>query len=258
MRGAAAAAGGGAAELAVKIVGGVAEKVRALREVEGLPPGAVDEALALVRREVEACLPPPEPPAPVELAALFGDVAAEARAAAGRAGRAVEVEVDLPAGPLVAEAPRRLLGEALLSLVRNGIEHTPDEGRVRLAARALAGEAKIVVSVRDTGVGITVENRPFVLGGFYHTQDTQRYSSRRPYECGAGGKGLDLLRLKVIAERYGWPLDLASERCRFIPTDADECPGRISACRHCVDGRETCFRSGFTEVTLVLPRRPAR
>jgi signal transduction histidine kinase len=190
----------------------------------------------------------PELPVRLDAGALLEDALARARAAAP--GRAVEIAVEAPADLAVA-APRRPIERALDALLKNAIEATPDEGRIELAAAA-DGAGAVALVVRDLGVGIPEEGRRHVFDGFYHVQPTEHYSSKRPYEFGAGGKGLELVRLKAAAARHGWRVALASERCKFIPAAADACPGRISACPHC-RARGDCLGSGGTSFTLVLP-----
>ena len=92
-------------------------------------------------------------------------------------------------------------------------------------------------------MGITPENQKMIFGGFFHTQDTMLYSSKRPYDFNAGGTGSDLLRTQVFSERYGFSVDFNSIRCGYIPTDKDLCPGRISACRF-ISNADGCFASG--------------
>ncbi|MCC6623926.1 MAG: GAF domain-containing protein [Deltaproteobacteria bacterium] len=187
-------------------------------------------------------------PVRVALAPLIDAIVTAARAEA--TGRVLELIVDAAPG-LEALVVPEALRSSLSGFVRNAIENTPDEGRVVITARADV-EGAAVIAIHDHGVGISRANLPHVFEGFFHTQDTERYSSRRAFEFDAGGKGLDLLRIKAIAERHGWDLSLDSERCRFIPSDADACPGRISACAHCASAA-TCHTSGWTEVRLVVP-----
>ena len=71
------------------------------------------------------------------------------------------------------------------------------------------------------------------------------YSSKRPFDFNAGGKGADLLRMKIFSERYGFKIEMTSSRCLYIPLDKDICPGKISACDHCRE-REDCLESGGT------------
>ena len=65
-------------------------------------------------------------------------------------------------------------------------------------------DAGIVLRVTDRGIGITAENQASLLDGLFHTEETDLYSTKRPFEFGAGGKGLELLRIKHYAERYGF------------------------------------------------------
>jgi signal transduction histidine kinase len=164
--------------------------------------------------------------------------------------RDVEMVTKVEDGVAV-EAPREPLRVTLDGLIRNAIENTPDESRVEIEARR-DEEGLVLIIVRDFGVGITAESQKHLFEGFYHTQETDRYSSKRPYAFDAGGKGLDLLRTRTFAKRFGWDLELESERCRFIPTEADVCPGRISACARCEE-LKTCLGSGYTEFRLRLP-----
>ncbi len=71
-----------------------------------------------------------------------------------------------------------------------------------------------------------------IFKGFFHTQPTQHYSSKTQYAFNAGGTGTDLLRMQTYAERLGFKIDFSSQRCRFIPDDADACPGSLSLCEN--------------------------
>jgi hypothetical protein len=82
------------------------------------------------------------------------------------------------------------------------------------------------------------------------------YSSKRPYAFNAGGKGADLLRIKILAERYGFQITQASRRCRFIPRESDLCPDRISRCPF-YQSAEDCLHSGETEFSVYFPKKPA-
>jgi signal transduction histidine kinase len=116
-----------------------------------------------------------------------------------------------------------------------------DEGIIEINARLEDDE--ICIAFQDYGVGITPQNQKLIFGGFFHTQDTNLYSSKKPYEFNAGGSGSDLLRTKVFSERYGFSVDFDSTRCKFIPTDREMCPGRISACQS-ITKKSDCLSSG--------------
>jgi PAS domain S-box-containing protein len=134
--------------------------------------------------------------------------------------------------------------------LRNAIENTPDEGRIEIR---LKQEGEYVrMAFQDFGVGITPENQKWIFGGFFHTQDTHNYASKKPYLFNAGGAGADLLRAKVLSERLNLRLEFSSTRCRYLPSDEAECPGRISLCPF-VTGREDCLSFGGSLFTLLLP-----
>ncbi len=142
-----------------------------------------------------------------------------------------------------------LAGTVALS-IENAIENTPDEGKIEVVVKP-AGEGTLL-AVRDYGVGITRENQTRIFEGFFATQETMNYSSKNPFDFNAGGKGADLLRMKIFSERYGFKIELTSSRCRLIPKDADTCPGRISQCPRCQKGR-TCHQTVATIFSLYFP-----
>lgn len=143
-----------------------------------------------------------------------------------------------------------ILKDMLKGLLKNAVENTPDGGRVEVIIKQ--GDGDVSLSVTDRGTGITETNQPHIFEGFFHTQDTDLYGSRKVYDFGAGGKGLDLFQMKVYARRFGFDISMTSSRCVYIPTDADICPGNISSCRH-ISGPEGCLKSGATTFCLTFP-----
>jgi light-regulated signal transduction histidine kinase (bacteriophytochrome) len=142
---------------------------------------------------------------------------------------------------------RQTLDEVLDGLLKNAIENTPDEGLIRVWFERQG--ASLRLTVEDYGIGITAENQAFIFDGLFHTQETDAYTSKKPYDFYAGGKGLDLRRMKLYGQRFGFGLAVESRRCVYIPTDRDLCPGRISACPHC-KRPEDCLASGGSAFTL--------
>jgi len=144
----------------------------------------------------------------------------------------------------------RILEEILEGLLKNAIENTPDEGMIRIVVEPKG--PKVLLRVQDFGIGITPENQTYIFDGLFPTQETDLYSSKRPYEFNAGGKGLELLQMKVYGQRYGLELSTESQRCIHIPTDQDLCSGKISACPHC-QTQEDCLKSGGSIFTVSFP-----
>jgi signal transduction histidine kinase len=170
----------------------------------------------------------------------------EARRAKGQ--REVEIVQDFVKGVTIT-ANRSALEKVCSGILRNAIENTPDQGKIEVTAK-IEGK-QLVIHFRDFGTGITAENQKLLFTGFFHTQDTSRYSTKAPYDFNAGGSGADLLRTKVFSERYGFSIDFESTRCKYIPEDTDQCQGRISLCKF-IDDKSDCFASG-TVFTLRIP-----
>jgi PAS domain S-box-containing protein len=147
-----------------------------------------------------------------------------------------------------------ILQNVVEGLLRNAIENTPEGGLIRLVVEQ--ENAKVVLHIRDYGVGITRENQAYVFDGLFHTRETELYASKKPYDFGAGGKGLDLLRMKIYGQRFGFDLSMTSKRCVYIPRDQDLCPGDISRCPHVANERE-CTESGGTTFTVAFQPKKA-
>lgn len=146
--------------------------------------------------------------------------------------------------------PPEILRKITVGLIRNAVENTPDSSRVELSVRT--GKPGPEFEVRDYGTGITAERQRLIFENFSSATDTMQYSTGRPYDFGAGGRGFDLLRMKIFSERYNFKIRLQSKRCRFIPTDQDRCPGNVNRCEHC-NASQDCLTSGGTSVVVQFP-----
>lgn len=168
--------------------------------------------------------------------------------------RQVEIVTHLESVPSIC-IPPDVLEKILDGLIKNAIENTPDEGRIDVTVRRKG--TGVELEVHDYGVGITEENQKRIFEGFFTTQETIAYSSKQPFDFNAGGKGADLLRMKIFSERYNFKIDMHSSRCRFITKESDICPGRISNCSFCTR-EEDCHHSGGTTFTLYFPPAPGQ
>ena len=166
--------------------------------------------------------------------------------------RQVEIRRHLePASPVC--VPLDDLQKVIDGLIKNAIENTPDEGEIAVFVKKKGEGSELVV--RDYGMGITEENQKRIFEGFFTTQETMAYSSKRPFDFNAGGKGADLLRMKIFSERYNFRIDMESSRCPCLPNGEDVCPGRISECKFCKD-KPGCHQMGGTTFTLFFPPSP--
>jgi signal transduction histidine kinase len=110
------------------------------------------------------------------------------------------VVVDLPAGLPPVQADPERVGQVLRNLVRNARQHTPPDGTVTIAARALPGWVEILV--RDTGSGIAAEHLPYVFERFYRADPARARST--------GGAGLGLAIVKQLVEAQGGRVEVES------------------------------------------------
>jgi len=162
--------------------------------------------------------------------------------------RKVKVITRLDTSPPV-HLPREVLEKIFDGLLKNAIENTPDEGKIEIEVKRKGKGTELLI--RDYGVGIVEDAQNRIFEGFFSTQDAMDYSSKRPFDFNAGGKGIELLRIKIFSERYNFKIDMTSTRCRFIPKSSDICPGKISECRFCKK-TEDCFHSGGTSFLSIF------
>jgi signal transduction histidine kinase len=98
------------------------------------------------------------------------------------------------------EADRDKLEKIVLNLVFNALKFTPAGGRVEL--RAEKKEETFVVTVSDTGMGISEKNLPFVFDRFWQADGT----SKRKYQ----GVGIGLALVKELTEVQGGKVEVQS------------------------------------------------
>ncbi len=146
-----------------------------------------------------------------------------------------------------------VLKEIIEGLVKNAIENSPDGANILVSLEQK--DDRVWLHVADSGVGITEENKKYILDGLFHTKETEMYASKKAYDFGAGGKGFELLRMKTYGRRFGFDVSFKSTRCVNIPNDQDLCPGKISLCPHC-ETSEDCGKSGGTTFSVSFPIRP--
>ncbi len=145
--------------------------------------------------------------------------------------------------------PEDVLMKILEGLIRNAVENTPEKGEINVSVIKKKGGC--LLNIEDFGVGITDENMALLFENYFMTYNTNDYSSRRPYDFGAGGRGFDLLRMKLFSEQYNFHIKISSVRCRHI-NDNFSCPGSIDKCNKCSSITQ-CKQSGGTLVSVFFP-----
>ncbi|MBU0991269.1 MAG: PAS domain S-box protein [Proteobacteria bacterium] len=167
--------------------------------------------------------------------------------------RAVQINTRLEeVSPLI--LPSESVRKIVDGLIKNAIENTPDEGEINVSVQQLSEGIELIVE--DHGVGIIEDAQKRIFEGFFTTQDTMFYSTKRPYDFNAGGKGADLLRMKIFSERYQFTLKMNSVRCSHLPLESNVCPGRISQCSM-KDAMNCCQRKSGTVFSVFFPKTAA-
>jgi PAS domain S-box-containing protein len=153
---------------------------------------------------------------PVSLAAVI-DAALESQRSAAVAKRlTVTTEID-PAARLVADAGR--LQQVFMNLISNAVKFTPPGGRVTI--RAAGASSSVVVSVSDTGRGMSPDILPYVFEPFRQAEG--------PHSRVHTGLGLGLAIVRHLVELHGGTVSVTSEGAELGSTFTVTLPADIEA-----------------------------
>ena len=147
--------------------------------------------------------------------------------------------------------PPEILDIITNGIIRNAFEYTPDAGKIDIILKNTQDYPELIVT--DYGIGFTKEKLHLIFENYFSPPESMDYSTKNPYDFNAGGRGFDLLRIKIFSERYHFKIWIDSNRCGNIPEDNDICPGDIHLCRACTT-IDDCFNSGGTIVHIKFQR----
>src|SRR6059058_4405966 len=116
------------------------------------------------------------------------------------AGKNLRLELEVPDNFPTVRADERRLEEVVHNLLDNAVKYSHQNGRILIQARA--PDQKVVLSVRDEGVGIAANDLPRIFERFYRTD---RARSRE-----LAGTGLGLSIVKHIAQLHGGRVEAES------------------------------------------------
>lgn len=109
--------------------------------------------------------------------------------------------VDVPERGLLVDADPTRLGQVVSNLLTNAAKYTPPGGHIIVRAQRI--EEAVVLSVRDTGIGIAPEVLPHVFDLFVQ--------ERQAIDRAQGGLGLGLTIVRSLIERHGGSVSARSE-----------------------------------------------
>ena len=135
---------------------------------------------------------------PVSVATVIDAALESERGAAAAKRLTITTEIE-PAAGLVADAGR--LQQVFVNLISNAVKFTPPGGRV--AIRAVSRPRSVVVSVSDTGRGMSPDILPFVFEPFRQAEGAHSRVHT--------GLGLGLAIVRHLVELHGGTVSVASE-----------------------------------------------
>jgi two-component system phosphate regulon sensor histidine kinase PhoR len=135
---------------------------------------------------------------PIELDSFVGKAVTLLEAEAARKN----IELVLQAEPgLYVEADEDRLRQIIVNLLSNGINYTPEGGKVSIKVEGL-GDDHIRVQISDTGIGIPKKDLPRIFERFYRVDKARSRSS--------GGTGLGLSIVKHLIELHKGTISVTS------------------------------------------------
>lgn len=103
--------------------------------------------------------------------------------------------------PIWIRASRDRVKQMLINLIDNAIKYTPEEGSITVLVEELGN--KVVLRIRDTGIGIAKEHIPRIFERFYRVDKSRSRSQ--------GGTGLGLAIVKHIVLSMKGKIEVSSE-----------------------------------------------
>jgi two-component system phosphate regulon sensor histidine kinase PhoR len=152
----------------------------------------IDDLLSLSRVELSAHV---RPDTLVDIVPIIRQVADGLEPLAGE--RQVQIEIDLPATPVVIAGDREELLRLFENLIENALKYGASGGKVMVSLTSAAspdGAGEVRVVVRDFGPGIAPEHLPRLTERFYRVDVGDSRAQ--------GGTGLGLSLVKHIVNRH--------------------------------------------------------
>jgi signal transduction histidine kinase len=113
----------------------------------------------------------------------------------------IAFSAEIPSDRLLMNGDEDLLEQLWLILLDNAVKYTPEGGNIRFAMRSV--NSRMEVSVRDSGIGISSQELPYVYDRFWRA-DRVRSRSR-------GGVGLGLSIARWIVDSHRGHIEVNSE-----------------------------------------------
>lgn len=94
---------------------------------------------------------------------------------------------------VIVKGDRDMLRQATANLISNAVRYTPAPGTISVTVKK--GDIMASIAVRDTGIGLSAEERRMVFKRFWRAEESRQRQS--------GGLGVGLAVVKEIVDRHG-------------------------------------------------------
>jgi signal transduction histidine kinase len=141
------------------------------------------------------------PVQPVVVAGIVDQVVADLAPLARQKQQTIRIEAAQAIEPALT-APL-LLREALSNLISNAVKYTPENGEISVWAERGPAPHTIVLGVRDSGIGLSPEDKKQLFTKFFRSSDPRVQRER--------GSGLGLAVTHALVKRIGGTITVDSE-----------------------------------------------
>jgi len=159
-----------------------------MRRLEGLTANLLD--LSRLEAGIQ------EERRPVDVSLLLVGLSEVYASRAEQAGSTLQLE--LPGAPMMVQGYDVSLRQAVGNLLDNAIKFTPPGGQIQLSL--YQDDGRVVISVKDTGIGIPGEDLPHLFRRFHRGRNAASYL----------GSGLGLAITQSIIQAHGGTIEVRS------------------------------------------------
>jgi len=139
---------------------------------------------------------------PVALRDLAGGVVESVRETLNQKG--LKIKMEMPEKPALVNVDLEAMALVISNLVGNAVKYTPNGGEITVRIEpAGATPGKVVFSVEDSGIGISLADLKKITMGFYRTEEGREQ---------AEGFGLGLKIANELLGLHGSRLEISSEK----------------------------------------------
>jgi len=132
-----------------------------------------------------------------DLAQLIGKI--EKSFEADISARSIHITQALTARRMNADKDK--MEQVLVNLISNALKYTPEGGSIEIASAETP--ESVVISVKDSGIGISEEDLPYIFERFYRADKSRSRAT--------GGSGIGLAIVKFLVEAHGGTVTVVSK-----------------------------------------------